>query len=414
MPSKPLDRATIREIIDLLTPFCGTPAQRRALFTTALGFHPVLNGLNYEDDAMTFIPNAIAQLHAYGEFEDGKTALWLVLEEVRGRVGRDRQRRIDALETAVNGGVQAQPTPQVVTPSVPPTANHERQIAMLLKQLEAAEAKQAWDIVIDLGEKILALDEWHEPTRDKTANAYYRRGSSYTYKIDHDRAIADLTRAIELNRFVPVYYLERGKANSWKGDYDRAIEDETRAIQLDPDKADYYKSRGASYYNKGEYDRAIADHTRAIQLDPDKAAYYRERGLSYYAKEDYDRAIEDKTRAIQLDPNNAAYYRERGLSYYAKEDYDRAIEDKTRALQLDPNNADYYKSRGVSYYKKGDYDCAIEDKTRAIQLDPNNAAYYRERGVSYHAKGDRDAARRDYQRAVDMGDVLTKILLDNL
>jgi tetratricopeptide (TPR) repeat protein len=381
MPSKPLDRATIREIIDLLTPFCGTPSQRRALFTTALGFHSVLNGLNYDDDALTFIPNAIAQLHAFGEFEDGKTALWLVLEEVHGRVGLDRQRRIDALEAAVNGGVQAQPTPQVVTPSVPPTANHERQIAMLLKQLEAAEKKKAWDIVIELGEKILALDEWHEIAREKAATAYYQRGiANEKVRNNPDDAIADLSHAISLNPLNAEYYMQRSRANYWKQDYERDV----------------------------------ADNTRAIQLDPNNAAYYRERGVSYHEKEDYDRAIEDKTRAIQLDPNNAAYYRERGVSYYAKEDYDRAIEDKTRAIQLDPNNADYYKSRGVSYHAKGDYDRAIEDETRAIQLDPNNADYYRSRGGCYKAKGDRDAARRDYQRAADMGDVLAKILLDNL
>mgnify|MGYP001595382467 CR=1 FL=1 len=41
-----------------------------------------------------------------------------------------------------------------------------------------------------------------------------------------------------------------------KGDYDRAIADYTRAIELDPKDAITYSNRGIVYYNKGEYDYA--------------------------------------------------------------------------------------------------------------------------------------------------------------
>ena len=57
-------------------------------------------------------------------------------------------------------------------------------------------------------------------------------------------------------------------AYSSKGEHDRAIEDYSRAIELDPEYAPAYYNRGNAYSDKGEYDRAIEDLNRAIELDP--------------------------------------------------------------------------------------------------------------------------------------------------
>ena len=52
------------------------------------------------------------------------------------------------------------------------------------------------------------------------------------------------------------------------GRYDEALADFTRAIELDPEDAWTIASRGETYRLMGRYDEALADFTRAIELDP--------------------------------------------------------------------------------------------------------------------------------------------------
>ena len=51
------------------------------------------------------------------------------------------------------------------------------------------------------------------------------------------------------------------------GQYQTAIADYTKAIQLDPDYALAYNNRGVAYRNLGQYASADADETKACSLD---------------------------------------------------------------------------------------------------------------------------------------------------
>ncbi len=54
----------------------------------------------------------------------------------------------------------------------------------------------------------------------------------------------------------------------YKKVYPKALADYTKAIQLDPQYANAYNNRGLAHYHSKAYDKAIADFTRAIQLKP--------------------------------------------------------------------------------------------------------------------------------------------------
>ena len=69
------------------------------------------------------------------------------------------------------------------------------------------------------------------------------------------------------------WYLRGGAYFDKRGDYDQAIADFSRAIELNPDNAEYWHDRGAAYFRKGDYDRAIADYARACQLAPGNSQY---------------------------------------------------------------------------------------------------------------------------------------------
>ena len=79
-------------------------------------------------------------------------------------------------------------------------------------------------------------------------------------------------------------YLNEGLALERQGDYDGAIADFTKAIELNPQLAEPYNNRGTARLHKHDLDGAIADYAKAIELNPQFADAYSNRGLSLYSR----------------------------------------------------------------------------------------------------------------------------------
>jgi len=62
---------------------------------------------------------------------------------------------------------------------------------------------------------------------------------------------------------------------------DKAIADESKAIEIDPKNATAYYNRGVAYDTLGQWDKAIADYSRAIEIDPKYAKAYSNRNNAY-------------------------------------------------------------------------------------------------------------------------------------
>ena len=70
--------------------------------------------------------------------------------------------------------------------------------------------------------------------------------------------------AAQTSAFAP--YNNRGLAKEGKSDHDGAIADYNRAIELNPKYAGAYNNRGLAKQAKGDLDGAIADYNRALEL----------------------------------------------------------------------------------------------------------------------------------------------------
>jgi tetratricopeptide (TPR) repeat protein len=102
--------------------------------------------------------------------------------------------------------------------------------------------------------------------------AYYNRAQAKRLKKDAAGAIADYTRAIELGSTNPAAYNNRGNARAENNDRDGAIADYTRAIELKPDYARAYYNRAAVKKEKGDAPGAAGDFKTAAKLDPELAS----------------------------------------------------------------------------------------------------------------------------------------------
>lgn len=274
-------------------------------------------------------------------------------------------------------------------------------------------------------------------TREDLATAHTKRGNAHYDKGEPDLAIADYTKAIELDPKDAQPYFNRGLAYVKKREPDPAIADFTNAIELDPNYADAYIARGNVYDDTGEHDQAIASYTKAIQLKPNYALAYYNRSIAYRDKGDADRAIADYNKAIELNSNSqlspdwaqcvdqgsafaisactriiqsgtktrenlAAAYTDRGIAYEHEGEHKQAIADYTNAIELDPKLAAAYYSRGNVYEREGEHDQAIADYNKAIDLDPKYADAYHNRGAAYRNKGDADRAIVDFNKTLEL------------
>jgi len=68
-----------------------------------------------------------------------------------------------------------------------------------------------------------------------------------------------------------------------KGLFDQAVANFTKAIELEPDRYSYYQLRGRAYMGKSQTDQAIADYDKALKLakfDNAKASIEKDRNLA--------------------------------------------------------------------------------------------------------------------------------------
>ena len=233
-----------------------------------------------------------------------------------------------------------------------------------------------------------------------TAEEYFYRAYEKGDKGDHNGAISDYTKAIEINPNNANTYYNRGISKNVLKDYNGAISDFTQVIEINPDNEWAYFNRAICIKNLKDYYGAISDYTKAIEINPNFANAYYNRGIRKYFLKDYYGAISDFTKAIEINPNYADAYYNRGINKKDLKDYYSAISDFTKVIEINPNYADAYYNRGISKYFLKDNYGAISDCTKVIEINPNDVLAYVTRGSAKTLLKDYNGAIADYTKAI--------------
>jgi tetratricopeptide (TPR) repeat protein len=173
---------------------------------------------------------------------------------------------------------------------------------------------------------------------------------------------------VSCHRSSPESYMKSGQQKLKQADYSGAIADFSKALNLNPKLAAAYGWRGVARTKTQDADQAIADFSEAIRLKPDYAGSYANLSVAWQLKGRHDEAIKDATEAIRLNPTDAEAFYNRGSSKGG--DYNSAISDLTEALKLRPNYAKAYGFRADSKRWLGDIAGANSDSNQAWQIDP--------------------------------------------
>ncbi|TRV46919.1 MAG: tetratricopeptide repeat protein [Microcystis panniformis Mp_MB_F_20051200_S9] len=100
----------------------------------------------------------------------------------------------------------------------------------------------------------------------KEAIAYFNRGVNYIQQEKYDLALAQFTRAIELDPNYTEAYFGRGMIYTIREQWRLAFQDLNTAIRLNPRAAYAYHFRGIVHLAFNQRQNAIADLTTAAEL----------------------------------------------------------------------------------------------------------------------------------------------------
>jgi len=192
-----------------------------------------------------------------------------------------------------------------------------------------------YEYAMSLINKALAFEPEDDYYHLLLAEAYHQRGTQQQV-FKPDEAIADLSKAIELDPTNIEHYL--GRASIYEGLADIYFDELWTESGYSINNWDDVISsiRNSKTKAKVEYtkaiDNGIADCTKAIELAPKDGSSYGYRGMFYARNDDYARAIADYTRAIELGDEYSYYHR--ANVYKEMGDKNKALADYRKSLEL--------------------------------------------------------------------------------
>ena len=150
-------------------------------------------------------------------------------------------------------------------------------------------------------------------TMDNLPAIYVYRGTAYGEKGEYRKALADLSKAIELDPKLVMAWGDRGELYNSYSRYELAIKDFTTATGLDPSFDEGFAGVGYAWVHLGYEQKAIAAYSKAIALYPKSVDYHYARAGIYmeelYAqgkisKENRQKLLADLHKVIELDPDH--------------------------------------------------------------------------------------------------------------
>ncbi len=226
--------------------------------------------------------------------------------------------------------------------------------------------RQNYQKAINILGRIIARDP-------EFADAYQYRGFSWDAINQHDNALADYNRALELKPDEPLILCRRGGLLREKGCFQKALADFNQAIKLNEHLIIAYYERAYLWMLLEEYDKAILDASYAIQKEPTMIFAFIVRSNCWLMKDNQKKAEEDSNRAMSLDPQLISVLYNRALTRVNRGDSDGAIDDYTTCLRLEPENIYCLLGRSTAYSEKGKLQLALADSKKIVDLAPDNA-----------------------------------------
>jgi len=246
-----------------------------------------------------------------------------------------------------------------------------------------------------------ALAAASEPT---DAGGFARRGEAYASRHEYDKAIADLTRAVDLAPADPSYLFRRALAYQGNRQPFLAMADLDKSLSLKPDDIPALTTRAGLYLAGHDIPHALADLAAADRLAAPGADVRLALAVLYLRANAPADVVEQLDRWIGAHPEDSRRAQALGDRCFARalwnHDLGLALDDCDAALRLDPKLALALNSRGIVRLRQGDFAGAIADFDASIAAQPNDAWALYGRGLAKQQKGLTAEGKTDMAAAI--------------
>lgn len=248
---------------------------------------------------------------------------------------------------------------------------------------------------------VLASGAWAAP--EQVAVVQARENLLAAFQAQVDEATRALSSGGLEGQRLALQLRKRGVGYSHLQQYDLAVADFTRAIELDGFNPQFYQDRAISYLRQRDFARASTDLDMVLGLDRDNFGGLREKGRVAFYQGDFDRAAQYFLQASRVVDRDGQIYAALWVNLAAQ----RAGKPATLRVEASGGNARVRWPVPVADLYAG----TLEPERVLEMADSSNpqtflslqceAQFYL--GQYYLMKGRKDDARASFQAAVDTG-----------
>jgi tetratricopeptide (TPR) repeat protein/predicted aspartyl protease len=240
----------------------------------------------------------------------------------------------------------------------------------------------------------------------KTAEDFSRRGAAWVARRDFPAAIADFSKAIELEPKAARHYHDRAMARLNNHQPVLAMADLDQTLALKPDDVDVLVVRGELYLSRKDVTGAQADFDTALKLAPPNGELPLTLASAYARARMFDQALKMYDGWIAAHPRDerlaSALNGRCWTRALAGKGLETALADCDAAMKQGLRVSNVMDSRGLVLLRMGRIDEAISQYDRAIQAQPKNAWSLYGRGLAKLKKGQKAAGDADVQAAISL------------
>ena len=207
------------------------------------------------------------------------------------------------------------------------------------------------------------------------------------------------TEAAKTATFGAEDYFQSGVTALKADKFDKAVADFTKALELNPSYPQATYNRGLAYQQLKKTSEAHDDFVRAAEV--------------YKVKKEYSWAITSYNRALDINKSSVPALLGRGELYLAKGEEIAALADFDEVLKSDKRSYQSYLGMGRARFQQSNYRLAVENFKSAKAINKDDPYLYQYLMLSYMALNDFKEVKKSYDRFVELASENQRKAMEN-
>lgn len=251
-------------------------------------------------------------------------------------------------------------------------------------------------------DEAIALVNKYEPVLPKDKDLPLIAGNVYAHNGDHEAALKNYTRALELDPKMAAGYADRGFVYNDVKQPAKGVRDFETALQLEPGNGEAHLGMAYSYLQLHRPKPALAQLDAVQKISGKSHPWHLARAEAFRQSSDFPHAASEYRIALSEDPKDLTTEIAYADVLYRMRQYSEATSALKAALAISPSDPAIYALMAQVDAKQGNRDQALRDIASAERLGGDKVEILTSTGEAFLTLGDRDAAMQRFSRALDV------------